>query len=129
VDPPLPDVVAVVLTMSAVAPNLSPYTVLGAIVPVAAAVELIEPVVTVDVTYLELDDPPKLGGPTTTSRTAPTPMTMSAIAASLAFIHPCLSCLREVTSGLNRPTPISSTSACKSEAFGWVTTRPLEREA
>jgi hypothetical protein len=96
VEPPLPEVVAVVLTMSAVAPNLSPYTVLGAIVPVAAAVELMEPVLTVDVVYFEFDDVPKVG-PTTTRTTAPTPTTINAIAASLAFIHPCLSCLRPVT--------------------------------
>jgi hypothetical protein len=116
VDPPAPDVVAAVLTMSAVEPNLSPYTVLGATVPVAEAVELTEPVVTVVVVYFEFEDVAKVG-PTTTNRTDPTPTTISAIAASFAFIHPCLLCLvrvaraREeaaaITADRSRLSPIS----------------------
>ena len=101
VEPPAPDVVAAVLTMSAVEPNLSPYTVLAAIVPVATEVALTVPVVTVEVRYWELDDPPK-AGPTTTSATAPMPTRISAIAANLSFIHPCLSSLDEP------PLPIAS---------------------
>jgi hypothetical protein len=85
VDPPAPDVVAVVVTTSGVVPNLSPYTVLAATVPVATDVELTVPVVTVEVVYFELDAAPN-DGPITTSNTAPMPTAISAIAASLAFI-------------------------------------------
>jgi hypothetical protein len=59
--------------------------VLAATVPVATDVALTVPVVTVDVMYSELDDPPKVGL-TTTSATAPMPTTISAIAANLIFI-------------------------------------------
>ena len=62
--------------------------------PVATDVALTVPVLTVEVMYLELADPPKVG-PTTTSATAPTPTSISAIAANLSFIRPCLSCLAE----------------------------------
>jgi hypothetical protein len=79
------------LTMSGVTPNLSPYTVLAAIVPVATDWALTVPVDTVEVMYLLLDDAPKVG-PTMTRTTAPTPTSISAMAASLSFIHPCLSC-------------------------------------
>jgi hypothetical protein len=139
VEPPLPEVVAVVLTMSAVEPNLSPYTVLGAIVPVAAAVELMEPVVTVDVVYFEFDDAPKVG-PTTTSRTAPTPTTISAIAANLAFIHPFLSCQRQVVRAPDEAAGVRCgpeqviadlhLSSFLGEACGSITTQPeLSRSA
>jgi hypothetical protein len=92
VEPPLPEVVAVVLTMSAVEPNLSPYTMLAEIVPVATDWELTAPVVTEEVMYFEPDDAPKVG-PTTTSATAPTPTRISAIAANLTFMDSCLSCI------------------------------------
>ena len=58
---------------------------LAATVPVAAAVEVIEPVTTFAVVYLELDDAPSAGA-TVTSSTAPIPTTISAIAANLTFI-------------------------------------------
>ena len=53
--------------------------------PVATAVELTDPTVAAEVRYWELPVPPKLGL-TTTSATAPTPTSISAIAAILSFI-------------------------------------------
>ncbi len=56
---------------------------IGAVWP--RTVALTVPVETVDVMYLELDDPPNVG-PTTTNATDPTPTRISAIAANLSFI-------------------------------------------
>jgi hypothetical protein len=86
VEPPVPDVVAEELTMSGLAPNLKPYTVLAEIVPVATDWALTVPTVTVCVMYCELADPAKLG-PTMASATAPTPTRIKAIAANLVFIR------------------------------------------
>jgi hypothetical protein len=97
VAPPLPDVVATEVTMSGVEPNLKPYTVLAATVPVATDWALTAPVETVDVRYFELDDAPRVG-PTTANATAPTPTRISAIAASLVFIDQRLSWFLRVAS-------------------------------
>jgi hypothetical protein len=75
---------------------------------VATEVALTVPVVTAAVVYLELDEAPKVG-PTITSTTAPTPTTISAIAANLTFIFyvPLESDRAAVAAtqlGLGRPT-------------------------
>jgi hypothetical protein len=86
VEPPVPEVVAEELTMSGLAPNFRPYTVLAEIVPLATDWALTVPTVTAWVMYCELDDPAKLG-PTMASATAPTPTRIKAIAANLVFIR------------------------------------------
>jgi hypothetical protein len=85
VEPPVPEVVAAELTMSAEVPNFNPYTVLAETVPFATDVAATAPVDTVEVMYFELADPAKLG-PTIASATAPTPTRINASAASLVFI-------------------------------------------
>jgi hypothetical protein len=80
------------LTMSGVVPNLMPYTVLAATEPVATDVALTVPTLAVEVMYLELGDPAKLG-PTMASATAPTPTRIKASAANRVFIRLCLSSL------------------------------------
>jgi len=92
VEPPVPEVVAEELTMSGLAPNFKPYTVLAEIVPLATDWALTVPTVTAWVMYCELDDPAKLG-PTMASATAPTPTRIKAIAANLVFIRLGLSSL------------------------------------
>ena len=66
---------------------------LAAIVPVATDWALTVPVVTVEVMYLEPDDPPNVGW-TTARATAPTPTRISPIAINLSFIRPRLSSRR-----------------------------------
>jgi hypothetical protein len=85
VEPPVPDVVAEEATMSGEAPNLNPYTVLAATLPLATDWALTVPTVTVEVRYFELGVPAKLG-PTMARATAPTPTTIKASAANLVFI-------------------------------------------
>ena len=84
---------------------------LAAIVPVATEVALTEPVVTVEVMYLELGVPPKTG-PTMASATAPTPTTIIAIAANLIFIRQCLSRL-----GRTACTP-AGPGGCSTQMYG-----------
>jgi hypothetical protein len=71
--------------MSGSAPNLRPYTVLASIVPVATDEALTVPTDTVEVMYLDAAEAPKLG-PTTARAIAPTPTSISPIAANLSFI-------------------------------------------